>query len=109
MQTRGPGGPHYGCIICPRPRDRDGLPVGIVSALRRESMRTSFSRLLITAVVGLALFAASSAAPPASAPQAQANCAGLPAAAQLKTLLKNAASTAAPNGDAGGLFHGERM
>src|SRR5712692_1359156 len=72
-------------------------------------MCTSFSRLLITAVVGLTLFAASCAAPPASAPQAQPNCAGLPAAAQLKTLLKNAASTAVPNGDAGGLFHGERM
>jgi uncharacterized protein GlcG (DUF336 family) len=74
-------------------------------------MQKSFSRSGMTAVAALALFSAScSTAPP---PQAQgpapANCAGLPPAAQLKTLLKGAASTAAPNGDAGGLFHGERM
>ena len=38
-----------------------------------------------------------------------ANCTGLPGAAQIKTLLKAAGTQAAPNGDAGGLFHGERM
>src|ERR1700730_7211244 len=93
-----------------RQTERTSLPSGQY-ALRRESMQTNFSRPLITTVVGLVLFAASCTTPPPAAapPQAQANSAGLPAAAQLKTLLKNAASTAAPNGDAGGLFHGERM
>jgi len=73
-------------------------------------MQTRFSKSGLTAAAALALFSASCTVP---APQVQgpaaANCAGLPPAAQLKMLLKGAASTAAPNGDAGGLFHGERM
>jgi uncharacterized protein GlcG (DUF336 family) len=74
-------------------------------------MSNNSLRFATTTAVGLTLFAASCTTPPA--PQAQApptaNCAGLLAAAQLKSLLKNASSQAAPNGDAGGLFHGERM
>jgi uncharacterized protein GlcG (DUF336 family) len=73
-------------------------------------MQTSFSRLLIAAGVGLTLFAVScSTPPPAAPPVAQANCAGLPDAAKIKTLLKGAASKTGPDGDAGGLFSGERM
>jgi uncharacterized protein GlcG (DUF336 family) len=46
--------------------------------------------------------------PLAQAPPA-ANCAGVPTTDQLKGFLKAAASTTGPDGDAGGLFHGERM
>jgi len=71
---------------------------------------TSFSKLLIAAGVGLTLFAVScSTPPPATAPVAQANCAGLPDAAKIKMLLKGAASKTGPDGDAGGLFSGDRM
>src|SRR5262245_58273856 len=75
-------------------------------------MQRDFSTFMIASVAGLAFFAASCATPPpapVSAAAPPANCAGLPPADQLKTLLKGAGSQAAPNGDAGGLFHGERM
>jgi uncharacterized protein GlcG (DUF336 family) len=73
-------------------------------------MQRYFSRTMIASTIGLVLFAASCATPPpAIVATAPANCAGLPGAAQIKTLLKGAGSQAAPNGDAGGLFHGERM
>src|SRR5258707_1226314 len=65
--------------------------------------------IAVAAVMALAAASCSTPAPTAAQGPPPANCGGLPAAAALKTLLKNAASTAAPNGDAGGLFHGERM
>ena len=74
-------------------------------------MLKSLSRLSIRGVAGVALFSTACTAPPAST-QAQApaaNCSGLPTAAEIKAFMKAAASTTGPDGDAGGLFHGERM
>src|SRR5262249_46473262 len=66
----------------------------------------NLTKLTFAAVVVLAVFAASCSAPaPVAQTVAAANCSGLPGADQLKMLLKGAASTAAPLGDAGGLFH----
>ena len=57
------------------------------------------------------LWASGCAAPPAATQSKapEANCGGLPSAAEIKAFLKTAASTTGPDGDAGGLFHGERM
>ena len=69
-----------------------------------------FRNVSTFAAAALAFTAASCSTPPVvTAVIAPANCADLPPTAQLKTLLKGAGSQAAPNGDAGGLFHGERM
>ena len=69
-----------------------------------------FRNVSTLVVATMAFTAFSCSTPPAATTVvAPANCADLPPAAQLKTLLKGAGSQAAPNGDAGGLFHGERM
>jgi len=63
----------------------------------------------IAGVIAAALFTTACTAPQAAAPAPTANCSGLPTAAEIKTLLKGAASKTGPDGDAGGLFSGERM
>ena len=66
-------------------------------------------KLSTVGVVGAVLFTTGCAAPPAAVTAPTANCGGLPTAAEIKTMLKGAAATTGPDGDAGGLFHGERM
>src|SRR3954453_21210032 len=73
-------------------------------------MRRQLPILQTISALALVLVASSCSTPaPVAAVVAPANCGALPAADKLKTLLKGAGSQAAPNGDAGGLFHGERM
>lgn len=74
---------------------------------------TPKSKWITAGTLACALFTAACQAPapqPAVANEVPpANCDGLPTSAELKEFLVQAYATDGPDGDAGGLFHGERM
>ena len=74
-------------------------------------MLKNLTRFTMATAVAMVLFTTACTAPPAGgdAKAPVANCTGLPTPVEIKTWLKGAASTTGPDGDAGGLFHGERM